>query len=89
MAYPQGKTPQKTGLGKAAEVPAKKSIDYVAYAVTASPDGDEEKTRWRGVGVAFKHKSGIGLTVLLDAVPLAGKLVLLPPKEDDEDNQSG
>jgi hypothetical protein len=85
MAY-QGKAPIKTGRGNdnAAPQGKKSTIDYVAYAVTASPDGDDEKTRWKGCGVVFKHKESDGFTVLLDTVPLSGKLVLLPPKEDDE-----
>jgi hypothetical protein len=55
--------------------PAKKP-DYVAYNVR--PRGDQ-KSVWRECGVAFRHKDGQGLDILLDAVPLSGKVVLRVP----------
>lgn len=49
---------------------------YLAY--SAVPQGDGGKSRWREIGAAFAGQKGT-LTVLLDAVPLSGKIVLLPP----------
>jgi hypothetical protein len=49
---------------------------FIAY--SAVPQGDSGKSRWREVGAAFAGQKGT-LTVLLDAVPLSGKIVLLPP----------
>jgi hypothetical protein len=49
---------------------------YLAY--SAVPQGDDGKSRWREIGAAFTGQKGT-LTVLLDAVPLSGKIVLLPP----------
>lgn len=48
-------------------------------------DGRETRIGSR-IGVAFYHKDGVGLNILLDAqpIPLDGKIELigLPPKED-------
>jgi len=45
---------------------------------SAVPRRDSGKSRWRAVGAAFAGQKGTP-TVLLDAVPLSGKIVLLPP----------
>lgn len=46
--------------------------DFIAYAVTqAGP-----RSRWREVGVAFWNPDRENLTVILDAAPLSGRLVL-------------
>ena len=42
----------------------------------------------RIVGVAFKGRDRDSLTVLLDAVPLSGKVVLMPPRERDSEQTS-
>lgn len=47
--------------------------DLTAYVVSETGDS----TRWREVGVAFWNRNGDTLTVLLDAIPLSGRLVLL------------
>ena len=36
-------------------------------------DGSKERSRWVRVGVAFPHRDG-SLNVLLDAIPLSGRL---------------
>jgi hypothetical protein len=46
--------------------------------------GGQKKTRWTKVGVAFPLKSGDGFSVVLDAVPVNGKLVIMPPMEKNE-----
>jgi hypothetical protein len=46
--------------------------DFIAHAVTETKAG----SRWREVGVAFWTRKGDALTVLVDAVPLSGRLVL-------------
>lgn len=53
-----------------------KKPTYLAY--SAVERGDSGKSRWREIGAAFSGQKGT-LTVLLDAVPLSGKIVLLPP----------
>lgn len=55
---------------------------YLAY--SAVPQGDGGKSRWREIGAAFTGQKRT-LTVLLDAVPLSGKIVLLPPEVATEE----
>jgi hypothetical protein len=40
--------------------------------------------RWTKIGAAFPHKEGIGFSIELKAVPLDGRLVILPPDSDDQ-----
>lgn len=47
--------------------------DLAAYVVR---DRGDQKSTWREVGVAFKHKDGKGYDVLLDASPVDGRVVL-------------
>jgi hypothetical protein len=55
----------------------------IAYTVTGRPP--DQKAIWRRMGVAFPHDNGSGLTVLLDALPLDGRIVLVEPKLDVSD----
>lgn len=49
------------------------------------PDGEDTRIGSR-IGVAFYHKDGVGLNILLDAqpIPLDGRIELigLPPKDN-------
>jgi len=63
------------------------NINRVAYAVSdSSPKGDEEETRsyWTRVGVTFLNRDE-SETVVLDAIPVNGRLVLQEPKKAEED----
>ena len=51
----------------------------IAYCVKDRPG---EKSIWRRIGAAFPHDKGAGLTVILSALPLDGRLVLVEPKID-------
>jgi hypothetical protein len=51
---------------------------YIANTVI---DGEGKQARWREIGVAFGSEKGGTITVLLDALPVSGKIVLMPPKE--------
>jgi len=55
---------------------------YRAYSVIKreGQDGDF----WLPIGAAFEHSDGGGLNVILQALPLDGKLVLRVPKDDDK-----
>lgn len=44
--------------------------------------GSAERPFWTKVGGAWKNSKG-GFSVELNALPTNGKLVLLPPKEDE------
>lgn len=50
-----------------------KRPDLSAYVVR---DRDNKKSSWREIGVAFAHKDGKGFDLLLDAVPVSGRVVL-------------
>jgi hypothetical protein len=50
----------------------------IAYTVKDRPRG--RKPVWRRIGIAFPHDKGSGLTVLLDALPRDGRIVLVEPK---------
>jgi hypothetical protein len=52
----------------------------IAYTVKDRPRG--RKSVWRRIGVAFPHDKGAGLTVLLDALPADGRIVLVEPRAD-------
>jgi hypothetical protein len=43
--------------------------------------------RWTKIGVAFPHKEGGGFDVELKALPLNGRIVLLPPDDDTDGEQ--
>lgn len=64
----------------------RKKPDLIAHAVTEIPatDTEEEKSFFNRIGVAFANKKG-GYTILLAANPVNGKIVLLPPKENDSE----
>jgi len=53
-----------------------KRPDHTVNTVVTTDAGD----RWREIGVAFTGDKGGTITVLLDALPVSGKLVLRPPK---------
>jgi hypothetical protein len=50
---------------------------FDAYSVREyEANGGEKKSDWTRVGVAFPHSDGKGFNVLLQALPLDGKMVL-------------
>ena len=54
-----------------------------AYSVQEYEAADGKKARsWTRIGVAFPHKDGTGFNVDLHALPLDGRIVLLPPSDD-------
>lgn len=58
----------------------KRKPAYVAYTVTEQSGSD--KDYFTRIGVAFKHSKGDGLTLLLNAVPVDGKVVMRAPQDD-------
>lgn len=52
----------------------KRRPDMTAYVVRDR--GEDQKANWREIGVAFAHKDGQGFDLLLDAVPVSGRVVV-------------
>lgn len=53
----------------------------IAYGASKSKAG---RRIWQRIGQAYPHDEGSGLTVVLEAAPLDGKIVLLEPDERDD-----
>jgi hypothetical protein len=51
---------------------------YQAYTVIKREGQDDW---WCNIGAAFSHADGNGLNLMLQALPLDGKIVLRPPKD--------
>jgi hypothetical protein len=52
---------------------------YIAYSVRERGEG--KKSKFTEIGVVFPHKDGKGLDVLIDVVPLSGRITLRVPEE--------
>ncbi len=55
---------------------------YQAYTVVKREGQDDF---WLNIGAAFMHQDGEGFNVVLQALPLGGKIVLRPPKAQTEE----
>jgi hypothetical protein len=55
---------------------------YQAYTVIKREGQDDF---WVSIGAAFAHKDGDGYNIVLQALPLDGKIVLRPPKDSNAD----
>ena len=53
----------------------------IAYSVKRSAKG---RAVWTRIGAAYPHETGAGLTVLLSAMPLDGRIILLELGADDD-----
>ena len=58
---------------------------YIAYSVK---DGGEDKAHWTRIGAAFTHRDAAGLDIVLDALPVGGRIVLREPKDMGETQAS-
>jgi hypothetical protein len=54
----------------------------IAYAVKERGKG--RKPIWTRIGAAWPHGKSTGLSIELEALPLDGRVVLLPPKADED-----
>jgi hypothetical protein len=54
---------------------------YRAYTVVKREGQDDF---WLPIGAAFSHQDGSGFNIVLQALPIDGKIVLRAPREDDE-----
>jgi hypothetical protein len=58
-------------------------LAYRAYTVIKRGEGQEDF--WQALGAAFPHQDGKGFNIVLQALPIDGKIVLREPQEDDRD----
>lgn len=56
-----------------------KKPTHYAYVVA----GEGDRKTWTRIGAAWANKDGEGFSVILDALPTSGRLVLRVPAKDD------
>lgn len=61
------------------------ATDPVLIAYTVKRNAKTKRPIWTRIGQAYPHDVGAGLTVVLDSMPLDGRIVLLEP--DDADHE--
>jgi hypothetical protein len=54
----------------------------IAYSARRRKNG---RAHWQRIGQAWPHEKGAGLTVVLDLMPLDGRIILLERFADDDD----
>ena len=59
---------------------------YRAYTVVKR--GDDKDDFWLNLGVAFAHDDGEGFNLLLQALPIDGKIVLRRYKDEEDEKPS-
>ncbi|MBO0906299.1 hypothetical protein [Jiella sonneratiae] len=68
--------------------PDPKAPVLLAYTVREAKD-EGQKNYWTRIGAFFEHEDGDGGTLVLDALPLNGRIVLrVPPKDDAAKGQA-
>ena len=63
-------------------MPANQKPSFTAYTVHKREGQDDF---WIAIGAAFMHQDGDGYNVVLQALPVDGKIVLRPPKQAQPD----
>jgi hypothetical protein len=58
-----------------------KKPTLIAYTVKNRRKG--QSAIWTRIGAAWPHSEGEGLSIELEALPLDGRVVLIPPKPDE------
>jgi hypothetical protein len=66
-------------------MPANQKPSYTAYTVHKRGEGQDDF--WIAIGAAFMHQDGDGYNIVLQALPLDGKIVLRLPKAQGEQTQ--
>lgn len=62
------------------------SKEYKEVYTILDPEKDGEKSRWIRIGVAFPNKDD-SLNVILNCLPINGKLHIRPPKAKDNGSE--
>ncbi|MHA6298744.1 hypothetical protein [Devosia sp. CAU 1758] len=51
--------------------------------------GEEDNTFWNRIGAGWANKDGKGISIVLDAAPLHGRIVIREVSEQDSQNGDG
>jgi len=54
---------------------------YIAYAV----NGQGKQAYWTRIGAVWPHNHGEGFNIDLQALPVNGRIILMPPKAEETD----
>jgi hypothetical protein len=79
------RTPAPVQQSLPAAAPAAASYLNVFTVEEYESNGKTSK-RWTKIGAAFPHREGPGFSIELRAFPVDGRLVVLPPADDDSRN---
>jgi hypothetical protein len=60
----------------------KKRPTHIVWQVIGGQE-DGSKAFWQRIGVCWAHSKGTGMNVVLEAVPLIGRVVIRERKEDE------
>lgn len=60
------------------------SADPVLIAYGVKRRSTTKRVHWQRIGEAYPHDSGAGMTVVLGAMPLDGRIILLEPTAGDD-----
>jgi hypothetical protein len=63
---------------------ANQQLTHRAYTVIKREGKDDF---WLAIGAAFAHEDGDGFNIVLQALPIDGKIVLRQPKDDSAEQQ--
>ena len=58
--------------------------DPVLIAYGVKRRGRAQRPRWQRIGEAYPHHEGAGLTLLLNVLPLDGRIILLERDAEDD-----
>lgn len=61
------------------------SGDPVLIAYGVKKRGAGKRAWWQRIGAAYPHEQGAGLTILLDLMPLDGRIILLERDTADDE----
>ena len=64
---------------------ANQQPSYTAYTVSKREGKDDF---WIAIGAAFMHQGGDGYNIVLQALPIDGKIVLRLPKTQDDSTET-
>jgi hypothetical protein len=76
---------QRTLVPPPTPAPTPSAPTYLnVFTVEEFETNGKKANSWTKIGAAFPHKDGIGFSIELKAIPLDGRLVILPPDSTDD-----